>query len=82
MHIYSGYTIPFSYRIGFCLHDTVLLCTAMVSLYAFASTARCIELIMRLHIEVTSMPDSIVYTTLDWFHATFRAFSFKNVKEA
>ena len=36
--------------------------------------SRLVELIMRFRTELIS--DSTVYTISDWFHATFRAFSF------
>ena len=86
MIIFSVYIIPFSFHIGsgFCLHDTVSLCTAVVSLYALSvnctfcaaplMNARLVELIMRFRIE---LPDSTVDTISDWFHA---AFSFENAK--
>ena len=90
MKIFPVYTIPFSFHIGlgFCLHDTVLPCTVMVSLYIFSvycafcatplMSARLVELIMRFRTELIS--DSTVYTISDWFHPTFRAFSFENAK--
>ena len=40
--------------------------------------SRLVELIMRFRTELIS--DSTVYTISDWFHATFRAFSFENAK--
>ena len=83
-------TMPFSFHsgLGFCSQDTVSPCTVMVSQYSvwfhcpFCAAplmdSRLDELIMRFRTELIS--DSTVYTISDWFHATFRAFSFENVK--
>ena len=80
---------------GFCLHGNASLCpvmTVIVPLLAVASTShsahnpddgkarRLLDLVMRIRIEL--VPDSTVYTMLDWFHATFRAFSFDRAKTA
>ena len=91
MTITPVYTMPFSFHsgLGFCLHDTVSPCTVMVSPYsimvphcAFCAAplmdSRLVELIMRFRTELIS--DSTVYTISDWFHATFRVFSFENAK--
>ena len=90
MKIPPVYTMPFSFHsgLGFCLHDTVSPCTVMVSPYSVMvplrilrsplMDSRLVELIMRFRTELIS--DSTVYTISDWFHATFRAFSFENAK--
>ena len=93
MKISPVYTMPFSFHsgLGFCLHDTVSPCTVMVSpssvmvplrIVALCAAplvdSRLVELIMRFRTELIS--DSTVYTISDWFHATFRAFSFENAK--
>ena len=91
MKISPVYTMPFSFHsgLGFCLHDTVSPCTVMVSPYSVMvplrilcaaplMDSRLVELIMRFRTELIS--DSTVYTISDWFHATFRAFSFENAK--
>ena len=39
---------------------------------------RLVELIMRFRTELISDSTSTVYTISDWFHASFRAFSFEN----
>ena len=90
MKISLVYMMPFSFHsgLGFCLHDTVSPCTIMVSPYsvmvhcAFCAAplldSRLVELMMRFRTELIS--DSTVYTISDWFHATFRAFSFQNAK--
>ena len=83
-------TMPFSFHsgLGFCLHDAVSPCTVMVSphsvlvplriLRSSLMDSRLVQLIMRFRTELIS--DSTVYTISDWFHATFRAFSFENAK--
>ena len=63
----------------------------MVPLYDFLSTGHSAQhhrgigglqhlaaLIMRFR--TVLIPDSIVFSISDWFHATFREFSFENVK--
>ena len=94
MKISPVYTMPFSFRsgLGFCLHDTMSPCTVMISPYsvmvplrkhcAFCAAplidSRLVELIMSFRTDLILA--STVYTISDWFHATFRAFSFEIAK--
>ena len=69
--------------LGLCSQRHTLLCTVMVSLFAFyvafcatPQIGRLVELKMRFCIEL--IPDSTVYAILDWFHVAFRSWSFEN----
>ena len=84
----SFYEIQFLLHAGSasCLRVDYLLCAAGISLYdfriyrAFCAPSQMIGrlpgVIIRLRIEL--MTDSIVYTMLDLFHGTFRAYSFES----
>ena len=90
MKISPVYTMPSSFhsRLGFCLHDTVSLCTVMVSPYPVMVPLRILHSFpngfetSRIDNAVRTelILDSTIYTISDWFYATFRAFSFENAK--
>ena len=82
----------FVIALAFCLHENTSLCSGVTGFTVcnrmlFASIAHSaqhlrmnenlLELIMRFLIELIS--GSTIYTISNWFHATFRVFSFENL---
>ena len=71
----SAYTTPFSVRIGLasCLHKNALLCTAVVSLFAFSihcSTANLVPRVSSLLYLYSGMQEAVRQS--DWLFAILR----------
>ena len=88
LSFHVGLGMAIRYEIFFCLHDTISLSTAVISLYTFCSycpssaaplkNGWLVVVIMRFRTEL--IPDSTIYRISDWFHGTFGTFSFENAK--